>query len=93
MLLFCVVWQRDWGEKEGGVAGVFSQVPMFYTNFEVVKVSVLQSAEYQRFFRFLDRLGGMYLHRWGDAPIRWLGLATFVPREQVHQMSVSCHHP
>jgi hypothetical protein len=93
VLLFCVVWQRDWGEKEGGVAGVFSQVPMFYTNFEVVKVSVLQSAEYQRFFRFLDRLGGMYLHRWGDAPIRWLGLATFVPREQVHQMSVSCHHP
>eukprot|EP00823_Brevimastigomonas_motovehiculus_P000062 TRINITY_DN10166_c0_g1_i1.p1 TRINITY_DN10166_c0_g1~~TRINITY_DN10166_c0_g1_i1.p1 ORF type:complete len:422 (-),score=9.94 TRINITY_DN10166_c0_g1_i1:154-1419(-) len=83
----------DWGEKEGGVAGIFSGCPMFYTNFELVRVSLLRSERYQNFFKYLDRLGGIYMHRWGDAPIRWLGLATFLERSRTVMPPVSCSHP
>jgi hypothetical protein len=35
----------------------------------------------------LYSLGGIYYHRWGDAPIHTLGVAMFVPLHQVHRFS------
>jgi len=78
---------KDWGE-----GGIFSGCPMFYTNFEVARMDLLRSAEYQKWFQYIDSLGGIYMHRWGDAPIRWLGLAMFLERSKTLQMSVRCHH-
>lgn len=78
---------RSWGED-----GLFSGTPMFYTNFEVVELAFLRSAEYQDFFNYLDATGNIFYHRWGDAPIRWLGLAMYVDRSRVLRMRHSCMH-
>ena len=54
---------------------------------EVARVSLMRDRRYQDYFDFLDQHGGIYLHRWGDAPIRWLGLAMFLPRENVYRVN------
>jgi hypothetical protein len=41
---------------------------------QVVRLSELRSDTYQRFYRYLRDTGGIFFHRWGDAPIRHLGL-------------------
>lgn len=47
---------------------------MFYTNFELGKVSWFLTSEYMRFYNELDKTGGFYTKRWGDAPIKFLGI-------------------
>lgn len=47
----------------------------FYTNFEIGHLPFFRSEAYQSFFRHLDKEGGFYYYRWGDAPIRLLGVA------------------
>lgn len=47
---------------------------MFYTNFELGKVSWFLTSEYMRFYNELDKTGGFYTKRWGDAPIKYLGI-------------------
>lgn len=57
----------------------------YYNNFEIIKLEFGRSRAYQDYFSYLDRLGGIYKHRWGDAPIRTLAVAMFVPEKKVHQ--------
>ena len=45
-----------------------------YNNFELSRVDMWRSREYEELFHSLDRAGGIFLHRWGDAPIRTLAL-------------------
>lgn len=59
----------------------------FYTNFEISRVSFWKSPIYQEYFDYLDHLGGIYLHRWGDAPIHTLALASFLPESKVVQLN------
>lgn len=47
---------------------------MFYTNFELAKTSWFLQKQYQDFFRSIDESGGIYINRWGDAPIKLLGV-------------------
>lgn len=47
---------------------------MFYTNFELGRTDFFKSDAWEDFFRFLDESGGFYLHRWGDAPIKYVGV-------------------
>ena len=42
---------------------------IFYNNFEVASFSVFRSEQYFRYFDYLDRTGGFYYERWGDAPV------------------------
>uniref|UniRef100_A0A6U6D8H0 Uncharacterized protein n=1 Tax=Guillardia theta TaxID=55529 RepID=A0A6U6D8H0_GUITH len=46
----------------------------FYTNFEIGHLPFFRSEKYQSFYASLDRKGGFYYYRWGDAPIRLLGV-------------------
>jgi len=65
----------------------FNQWPhnnMFYNNFEISRMSFWLSDDYQRFMTYIDRLGGIYYHRWGDAPIKSIAISMFVPRQRVH---------
>jgi len=57
---------------------------MYYNNFEISRLSLWLSDDYQRFINYIDRLGGIYYHRWGDAPIKSIAVAMFVPRHQTH---------
>lgn len=54
---------------------------MFYTNFEIMKVSFFASKNWQRYFHEIDRLGGFYLHRWGDAIVRYVGVNVLTSRK------------
>lgn len=67
----------------------------FYTNFEITNLAFWRSPLYQEYFDYLDRLGGIYFKRWGDAPIHTLALASFVPLSEVHQFRTFAyeHYP
>ncbi|KAH8600385.1 glycolipid 2-alpha-mannosyltransferase-domain-containing protein [Bisporella sp. PMI_857] len=45
----------------------------FWSNFEIARLSWFRSKEYEDFFQMMDRSGGFWMERWGDAPIHSLG--------------------
>jgi alpha 1,2-mannosyltransferase len=57
---------------------------MYYNNFEVSKMSLWLSPQYQKYIDHIDRNGGIYYHRWGDAPIKSIAVSLFVPRDKTH---------
>ncbi|GAA6038031.1 hypothetical protein JCM8097_007508 [Rhodosporidiobolus ruineniae] len=59
----------------------------FWTNFEIGDLRFFRSREYQDFFNYLDDAGGFYHERWGDAPVRALGLGLFAKLDQIHHFS------
>ena len=50
---------------------------MFYTNFELGKVDWFINSEYIKYFNAIEDNGGIYIKRWGDAPIKYLGINLF----------------
>ncbi|KAJ2012923.1 alpha-1,2-mannosyltransferase ktr1 [Coemansia sp. S85] len=56
----------------------------FWSNFEIVDLSFYRSAEYQAYFDYLDRAGGFFYERWGDAPVHSIAAALFLNATQVH---------
>lgn len=74
---------------------LFTGLPTYYTNFEVVDTSFIKRrGAYRAWFEHLDADGGIFAHRWGDAPIRWLGVQMYAPPEAVWQLPKPyCRHP
>lgn len=60
---------------------------MYYTNFELAKVSWFQRGGYKALFDHIDSTGGIYTGRWGDAPIKYLGVNLFMPQSELMAMS------
>lgn len=56
---------------------------IFYTNFEICDLSWFRGAEWQSYFAAIDRAGGIWRHRWGDAPIRYYGVMNALPQEAI----------
>ena len=56
----------------------------FWGNFEIIDLSFVRSPEYQSFFDHLDRAGGFYYERWGDAPVKSIATGLFLSIDQVH---------
>ena len=56
----------------------------FYNNFEISNVSFWRSDAYQRYIYDIDRAGGIYYVRWGDAPIKTIAVNLFLRKEEVH---------
>jgi len=50
---------------------------MFYTNFELGKVSWFLESQYWDFYNAIDESGYIYIRRWGDAPIKYMGVTLF----------------
>jgi mannosyltransferase len=46
----------------------------FWSNFEIADMSFWRSPEYEAYFEHLDRAGGFFYERWGDAPVHSIGL-------------------
>lgn len=42
-------------------------------------MSIWQSCAYCNYVDYIERLGGIYYTRWGDAPIKSLAVSMFVP--------------
>ncbi len=60
---------------------------LYYNNFEISSLKLWMSQEYQAFIEYIDKLGGIYYHRWGDAPIKGIAVSLFVAPHQVHKFS------
>ncbi|KAJ1917883.1 alpha-1,2-mannosyltransferase ktr1 [Tieghemiomyces parasiticus] len=56
----------------------------FWSNFEIARLDFFRSEKYQAYFDYLDRAGGFFYERWGDAPVHSLAAAMFLPREKIH---------
>ncbi|KAJ1986428.1 hypothetical protein H4R33_003363 [Dimargaris cristalligena] len=56
----------------------------FWSNFEIASLSWLRSKQYMEYFDYLDKAGGFFYERWGDAPVHSLAVAMFLKKEEVH---------
>ncbi|KAI7902598.1 glycosyltransferase family 15 protein [Cokeromyces recurvatus] len=56
----------------------------FWSNFEIGDLKFLRSPEYSAFFDYLDKSGGFFYERWGDAPVHTIAVNLFLNKSQVH---------
>lgn len=56
----------------------------FWSNFEIASLKFLRSDAYMKYFEFLDRAGGFFYERWGDAPVHSIAAGMFLPKEKIH---------
>ncbi|KAI0450852.1 glycolipid 2-alpha-mannosyltransferase-domain-containing protein [Xylaria acuta] len=55
----------------------------FYSNFEVGSLAFFRSKEHRAYFEHLDKTGGFYYERFGDAPIHTLSVSLFLPKSRI----------
>ncbi|KAJ5568505.1 hypothetical protein N7450_010991 [Penicillium hetheringtonii] len=53
----------------------------FWSNFEIARLDWFRSKAYEDFFQMMDRSGGFWMERWGDAPIHSLAAANAPARQ------------
>ncbi|KAI8059123.1 glycosyltransferase family 15 protein [Gongronella butleri] len=56
----------------------------FWSNFEIGSLDFLRSKKYMDYFTALDRTGGFFYERWGDAPVHSIAVAMMLPKEKIH---------
>ena len=56
----------------------------FWSNFEIGSLDFYRSKAYIDFFDTLDKAGGFYYERWGDAPVHSIGAAILLKKEELH---------
>ena len=79
---------RNFIEEHSIQPTFFQQWPepkIFYNNFEISNMDIWNNRGYREYIDYIDKLGGIYYHRWGDAPIKGLAMSLFVPRDKLHR--------
>ncbi|KAI9159044.1 O-glycoside alpha-1,2-mannosyltransferase [Paramyrothecium foliicola] len=56
----------------------------FWSNFEIARLDWFRSKEYNDFFQMMDRSGGFWMERWGDAPIHSLAAGALLAPRDIH---------
>ncbi|KAK4187197.1 family 15 putative glycosyltransferase [Podospora australis] len=56
----------------------------YWSNFEIANLDFFRGRGYQDLFEHLDRSGGFYFERWGDAPVHSLAVAMLLDPHKVH---------
>jgi mannosyltransferase len=56
----------------------------FWSNFEIARLDWFRSKEYNDFFELMDRSGGFWMERWGDAPIHSLAAGALLSPSDIH---------
>ncbi|PPJ56545.1 hypothetical protein CBER1_03941 [Cercospora berteroae] len=56
----------------------------FWSNFEIGNLNWLRSDAYIDYFTHLDKEGGFFYERWGDAPIHSIAAALMLKKEEIH---------
>ncbi|KAI0393864.1 glycosyltransferase family 15 protein [Xylariaceae sp. FL0594] len=59
----------------------------FWSNFEIADLDFFRSRAYREYFEYLDKAGGFYYERWGDAPIHSLAVAMLADPKQIHHFA------
>ena len=71
------------------------EIPNYWNNIEVIDLSFMQRTEVKAFINTVDESQGIFLYRWGDAPLRYIELALFAkPEEVLHRLQLGleyCH--
>ncbi|KIJ28833.1 glycosyltransferase family 15 protein [Sphaerobolus stellatus SS14] len=53
-------------------------------NFEIADMEFWRGEAYSAYFDHLNRAGGFYYERWGDAPVHSLAAALFLSKNKLH---------
>lgn len=56
----------------------------FWSNFEIASLDLWRSDAYRAYFDHLDKSGGFFYERWGDAPVHSIGAALFLKKSEIH---------
>ncbi|MCJ1256127.1 alpha-1,2-mannosyltransferase (Kre5) [Lignoscripta atroalba] len=56
----------------------------FWSNFEIARLDWFRSREYEEFFEMMDKSGGFWMERWGDAPIHSLAAGALLAPKDIH---------
>ena len=56
----------------------------FWSNFEIADLNFFRGEKYLKFFDFLDKEGGFFYERWGDAPVHSIAASLFLSKEEIH---------
>jgi mannosyltransferase len=56
----------------------------FWSNFEIGDLDFWRGQAYDEYFTRLDRTGGFFYERWGDAPFHSVALGLFEENERIH---------
>lgn len=56
----------------------------FWSNFEIGNMEFWRSPAYEEYFNHLDRAGGFFYERWGDAPVHSIALGLFEDKSKIH---------
>ncbi|KAF1835753.1 glycosyl transferase [Decorospora gaudefroyi] len=59
----------------------------FWSNFEIADLGFFRSVAYRDLFAFLDRDGGFYYERWGDAAVHSLAAAMLLQPHEIHRFA------
>ena len=60
---------------------------IYYNNFEISSFSMWMSRDYANYIEYIDRTGGIYYYRWGDAPIKSIAVTMFLPQGRTYLFS------
>ena len=55
----------------------------FWSNFEIGDMGFFRSDAYREYFEYLDKEGGFFYQRWGDAPVHSIAAALFLRRDEI----------
>jgi alpha 1,2-mannosyltransferase len=56
----------------------------FWSNFEIGNLDWLRSPAYVDYFNHLDKDGGFFYERWGDAPVHSIAAGLMLKKEEIH---------
>eukprot|EP00892_Ulva_mutabilis_P007266 jgi/Ulvmu1/4911/UM201_0003.1 len=66
----------------------------YWSNFEIADLNFFRSEQYIDYFNYLDKTGGFFYHRYGDAPVHSLATALFLDPGEVHFFDeIGYEHP
>lgn len=66
----------------------------FWSNFEIADLDFWRSKPYREYFDYLDKSGGFFYERWGDAPVHSIAAALFLDRDEIHWFdTIGYFHP
>ncbi|CAK0821563.1 unnamed protein product, partial [Prorocentrum cordatum] len=65
---------------------------LYMNDIEIVQLDWFRSEPYQDYFRYLDSVGGFWLHRWGDHAVRTIAVGMWLPEDKVYEMDVPYGH-
>lgn len=68
-----------WNAQAGGYSTCH-----FWSNFEIASLKFFRDDAYAQWFEHLDKQGGFFYERWGDAPVHSVGAGLFANQSQIH---------